>query len=50
METLIVILVVIVAIIFILMWCNDKVCDYSICDILSYYFGLHKDDKAQKGE
>ena len=43
METLIVIIVTILAVIFYLMWRNDEVCDFSICDVLSHYCCLHKD-------
>lgn len=50
MKTLIVIIVTIVAALFYLMWRNDEICDFSICDVLNYYCGLHKDDKTQKGE
>ena len=46
MKILAVIIVTILALFFLLMWCNDGVCDYSICDVLSYYFGLHKDESV----
>lgn len=46
MKILIVTIVSILAIIFFLMWCNDEVCDYSICDVLSHYCGLHKDESV----